>query len=140
MFIKTLEAILILTDQSVNLRGYYSCHENSITPKEKRVNRRRSDILAAAEKVFAAKGYTEATVDEIATQAGISKGSVYNYFESKQTLFAELFLQSLVEDEAEVAALVEQDKPARVKFEEILQAFFHRFTKYNHLGRLVLEF
>lgn len=111
-----------------------------MTENEKRIVARRKKILAAAECVFGSKGYAAATVDEIARQAGISKGSIYNYFESKQELFAELFLQAVLDDEAQIEELVRQDMPAREKFDQFLQLMFHRFTKYEHLGRLVLEF
>ena len=67
---------------------------------KKRIAARRETIIAAAEEVFNAKGYTAATVDEIAEKANISKGSVYNYFQSKQELFSQLFLQEVQEEEA----------------------------------------
>ena len=52
---------------------------------------RREEILAAAEKVFEANGYAAATIDAVAAAAGVAKGSIYNYFKSKQDLFTQLF-------------------------------------------------
>lgn len=108
--------------------------------KKKRISARRKAILAAAEQVFAAKGYTAATVDEIAEKAKISKGSVYNYFQSKQDLFGELFLKEIKEEEALTEEMLRRNIPAKEKFELFLKQCFERFTKYEHLGRLVLEF
>ena len=51
---------------------------------------RRSDILAAAKKVFARKGYHATTIAEIAKAAKLSYGSIYWYFDSKDALFHEL--------------------------------------------------
>jgi AcrR family transcriptional regulator len=51
---------------------------------------RRQDILAAAKEVFAAKGYHATTIADIARAAGLSYGSIYWYYESKETLFHEL--------------------------------------------------
>lgn len=51
---------------------------------------RRSDILAAAKKVFARKGYHGTTIAEIAKTAKLSYGSIYWYFDSKDALFHEL--------------------------------------------------
>jgi AcrR family transcriptional regulator len=51
---------------------------------------RRDDILAAAKKVFASKGYHATTIADIAKGAGVAYGSVYWYFTSKDELFHEL--------------------------------------------------
>ena len=48
---------------------------------------RSSEILEAARKVFAKKGFRQATVDEIADAAGVAKGTVYLYFPSKRAVY-----------------------------------------------------
>jgi AcrR family transcriptional regulator len=48
---------------------------------------RRNDILAAAKKVFARKGYHSTTIADIAKAAKLSYGSIYWYFDSKDALF-----------------------------------------------------
>jgi AcrR family transcriptional regulator len=48
---------------------------------------RRADILAAAKKVFARKGYHATTIADIAKAAKLSYGSIYWYFDSKDALF-----------------------------------------------------
>lgn len=50
----------------------------------------RDRILDAAQHVFARQGYAASTMRMIARQAGISTGNVYRYFDSKETLFAEV--------------------------------------------------
>jgi AcrR family transcriptional regulator len=45
------------------------------------------EILEAARKVFADKGFHEATVDDIAGVAGLAKGTVYLYYRSKQDIY-----------------------------------------------------
>jgi len=47
----------------------------------------RSRILDAASRVFAEKGYHEATMEDVAKQLGVSKGALYLYFSSKERLF-----------------------------------------------------
>lgn len=49
--------------------------------------RRQDDILAAAFEEFAANGYSETRLDDIAQRAGIAKGTIYLYFKSKERLF-----------------------------------------------------
>lgn len=51
---------------------------------------RREMILAAAAELFAAKGFHETSVGEIATASGISKIVLYDHFASKEELFLEL--------------------------------------------------
>ena len=58
---------------------------------EPRFQRRKEDrpqeITEAAFEVFAEKGYARARVQEVAARAGVSKGLLYLYFETKQALF-----------------------------------------------------
>src|SRR5262245_58878166 len=49
--------------------------------------RRREQLLAAAATVFARRGYADADVQEVADACGVSKGTVYTYFPSKEELF-----------------------------------------------------
>jgi AcrR family transcriptional regulator len=57
----------------------------------------RALVLAAAREVFLARGYHGATLEQIADEAGFSKGVVYSQFESKADLFAAL-LEARVEE------------------------------------------
>src|SRR5574337_1289444 len=51
---------------------------------------RRAQIVAAAARVFARKGFDRATISEIAEAAGLAEGSIYNYFRSKEELLAHI--------------------------------------------------
>jgi len=57
--------------------------------------RRQREILAAARQVIFAKGIHRATVDDVATAAELSKGAIYLYFESKESILAHLLLEGL---------------------------------------------
>ena len=60
----------------------------SPVPKwRRRKEQRPGDIIAAALAVFAEKGFAAARMEEIARRAGISKGTLYLYFETKQDMF-----------------------------------------------------
>jgi len=58
---------------------------------------RRGEILDAARRVFAARGFAAATVEEIAKQAGIAKGTIYLYYRSKTDVYAGAALEGLRE-------------------------------------------
>ena len=51
---------------------------------------RRQQILNAARDVFARRGYAQTSVDDIAVQAGVARGTFYLYFEDKRAAFAAL--------------------------------------------------
>lgn len=57
---------------------------------------RPRQLLDAALHVFAEKGIAAAKLEEIATRAGVSKGTIYLYFQSKEDLFKEVVRQCLV--------------------------------------------
>jgi len=50
------------------------------------VRARREQIVGAATRVFAEKGFSRATTREVAREAGVSEGTIYNYFEDKDAL------------------------------------------------------
>ncbi|OBB13366.1 TetR family transcriptional regulator [Mycobacteriaceae bacterium 1482268.1] len=55
--------------------------------RERRLEHTRSLLLDAAEGVFAEKGFTPATLDDIANAAGYTKGAIYKHFATKEDLF-----------------------------------------------------
>lgn len=63
---------------------------------------RKNQILDASATVFSQKGYHASTIRDIAKQAGIADGTIYNYFESKPALLIALFQRmrdTLIQDE-----------------------------------------
>jgi TetR/AcrR family fatty acid metabolism transcriptional regulator len=60
---------------------------------EERGDRRRAQILEAASRVLAERGYHRTTVRDIAREAGIADGTIYLYFSSKQELLLALIAQ-----------------------------------------------
>ncbi len=72
-------------------------NEEKLTRRERERLARRNDILAAARKIFAAKGYDRATLDEIAREAEFAKGTLYGYFDNKLDLFISLIKEEFDE-------------------------------------------
>jgi AcrR family transcriptional regulator len=64
-------------------------------PRRAKVDRTRSELLAAAARVFAARGFEGASVGDIAADAGYTKGALYAHFGSKGELFLELCRERL---------------------------------------------
>ena len=63
--------------------------------KEREKERRRQQIMVAAKKVFTDKGFSKATMDDIANEAELSPGTIYLYFKNKEELYASLSLRIL---------------------------------------------
>jgi len=65
--------------------------------RKRRKDARPGEILDAAMVEFAASGFAGTRLTEVARRAGVSHGTIYNYFDSKETLFRALFRSRLVE-------------------------------------------
>lgn len=63
----------------------------TLTRQQLRIQETQARLLEAAEEVFVRDGFEGAQLDEIATTAGRSKGSVYTHFKNKEDLFLALF-------------------------------------------------
>ncbi|MCF8050459.1 MAG: TetR/AcrR family transcriptional regulator [Desulfobacterales bacterium] len=63
--------------------------------KERERERRRQQIIVAAKRVFSEKGFTKATMEDIAKEAELSPGTIYLYFKNKDELYASLSLRIL---------------------------------------------
>jgi AcrR family transcriptional regulator len=68
--------------------------QDTLSRRDRRIERRQEEILQAAASVFAAKGYAQATTREIAAAAYISEGSLYNYFASKRDILVAIISRS----------------------------------------------
>lgn len=66
---------------------------DSVDFKEKMVETRRLQILQGAAQVFAEKGFHKSTTKQIAKAAGVSEGTIYNYFSNKRELLFALINQ-----------------------------------------------
>ena len=72
--------------------------------------RKRNQIIEAAARVFARNGYANSVIADIAIEANIGKGTVYEYFESKEDLFFAVF--EWFQEKMEKAATVGHSSPA----------------------------
>lgn len=100
--------------------------QDQLRPRKRPTQRRSVDtvqtILRAAAQVFSARGYAGATTNHIAARAGVSIGSLYEYFPSKDALLVELFERHLTEAE-DILAAVWQSLPPDAGIAELVRAF-----------------
>lgn len=101
--------------------------------------RRREQILNAAFRVFSAKGYRSATVEDIASEADVSKGTCYQYFSSKEDIFVatmERSLESLL-SEARSSASEARDALGRLAIEGL--SFISRYREVQFMFLSVIS-
>ncbi|MFB3829893.1 MAG: TetR/AcrR family transcriptional regulator [Bryobacteraceae bacterium] len=92
---------------------------------------RCAEILEAARKVFARKGFQNATMDEIAEAAGVAKGTVYLYFESKR----EVYLEALRRGFAAATEQIERNMEAAPDAAGKIRAFVNTRVRYAEENR-----
>jgi AcrR family transcriptional regulator len=98
---------------------------------------RRLAILDAGLTVFAQKGYGASTIDQIAQEAGISKGLLYNYFKSKEDLLHAIF-QHVVE-QTENLWQFDESLHAKDKLKKLLDATFYYIEEHLEVVRLMTQ-
>ena len=76
----------------------------------RRKEERPAEILVAALKMFSSKGFAATRLDEVAKEAGVSKGTLYLYFESKEALFKAVVTEFVLPQIAKAEELAEQDR------------------------------
>jgi AcrR family transcriptional regulator len=64
--------------------------------REEHAEARCEQILEAALRVFSRRGFAEATMEEVAAEAGLAKGSLYLYFASKEAVLDQILVKNLI--------------------------------------------
>jgi AcrR family transcriptional regulator len=85
---------------------------------------RRRRILDAAEGVFSARGYYEASMTEIAIRAGLAAGTIYLYFRDKADLYGSVIVEKMNEVVGRVEAALKSDPSAKLSLRAAVQALF----------------
>lgn len=107
--------------------------------REKGKRDKLSRVFEAATKRFGKDGYSETTMESIAEEAGVSKGTLYYYFDSKEELFLELLLDWLKKFEQLWEEEDFEDSPVQ-ELIHLHTAMMKTVEETASLGRLMLEF
>lgn len=86
---------------------------------------RRQQILDAARQYFIDKGYSPTTMEDIARAAGLSKGGIYHYFQSKKQVFEALVRQEYDES----TSFLEQISQKGGAYDEMFQAMARHYLE-----------
>lgn len=112
------------------------------TRRQRRKEARPAELAAAALSLFIEKGFAATRLDEVAARAGVSKGTLYLYFDSKEALFKAVIEEGVLplfeEFEAKLETL--KDDPERL-LREILLGWWTKVgsTELGGIGKLIIS-
>ncbi len=107
---------------------------------QRRPEARPDEILDAALVVFGESGYARARVDDVARLAGVSKGTLYLYFDSKEALFREMVRARIVASLTEAEVYVRTyEGSARALLVELIRRMYRlvRCERMTRIARIV---
>lgn len=110
----------------------------------KPTEQRRAEILEAALGLFSSKGFHETTMEEVAQAAGVAKGTIYLYFQSKEHLLLALkrdFMQGLTDAVANIVAdaIEHLEAGKSTDYRDIIDDIFQAVVDYHCQRREAVE-
>ncbi len=110
------------------------------TPQPDRAQERRQQIMQAALTCFARKGYHKTTMDDIVAESGLSKGTLYWYFKSKDELFFSLINSFFLEMQQDLDAVFEQPSSSTEKLRTLAYEFARFYEEIAEFLNVFFEF
>jgi AcrR family transcriptional regulator len=108
--------------------------------RERERVQRWESILDAAERVFFSKGVREATMDEVAEAAELSKGTIYLYFKSKQEIYYNINHRALLILRKMFEQVMDLPVPGAEKIREIGRAYYRFSQEYPDYFEAMMHF
>jgi TetR/AcrR family fatty acid metabolism transcriptional regulator len=101
---------------------------------------KRQAILQAAGQVFARKGYEPATLEAVAREAGLAKGTLYLYFKNKEDLYFHTIMRMAESLQASILERTEQPTGVLEKLRAIAAGQFNFFVRHRETLQLFAPF
>ncbi len=111
-----------------------------MSPKPDVSEARREQILDAAETVFGQRGFSEARMDDIVAEAGLSKGALYWYYKSKDAIILALLDRVFGGEFRRAEQLLQEPIPASDKLTRFMQTVIDDISRMRHLLPIGYEF
>ncbi len=96
----------------------------------------RQKILDAAINVFSRAGYHKASMDEIAQEANVAKGTLYYNFSGKAELFKTLVTEGLDMIMQRIKRELDEDSPVELQIRNIIKCNVDVYLEYSELARV----
>lgn len=98
--------------------------------------RSAASILQAALELFAHQGYKGTSISQIAKEAGVSKGLIYNYYPSKEALLEAIVKGAMAEGESLMKKNLQPELPAREQLKHLIESTFSILNSNLHYWKL----
>jgi TetR/AcrR family transcriptional regulator len=108
-------------------------------PRSPGYDEQREQILAAAAALFARRGYTAATMNEVAAACGISKPTLYHYVRDKHDLLAQITAGHVARLEALVAEVGAERLAPEAHLRALIDRFMQAYAHAEHEHRVLTE-
>ena len=110
-------------------------------PKIVNKEQKKMEILQSAIYVFAEKGIQKTKMIDIAEKAGIGKGTIYEYFDSKENIFEEAFHSHFGQMELQVTQLAESSSDAVTKLKILMRTtLVDFFIEHGEFAGIMMDF
>ena len=96
-------------------------------------------IREAATRVISRKGYFNTRPKDVAEEADISVGTIYNYYEGKQEILLDIFSKELSDRKDFYRELSQRDLPLIDQIEKILERHFSRLINHKELMKVIIQ-
>ena len=106
-------------------------------PRSRKGAQTRARLLEAAKEIFEDNGFLDARISDIAERAGLSHGSFYHYFDSKEEIFREVAAAVDQELSAPLADVIRAPASGATPHERIRQAIRLHFESYRDEARIM---
>jgi AcrR family transcriptional regulator len=111
-----------------------------MSPRPDVSDERKSQIINAAEDVFTKKGFDEARMDDIAEETGLSKGTLYLYFKSKDDLIIAILDRMFQREFKQLENLNQDEIPATEAIEKLTDLLTKDILGLLRLVPIIYEF
>ena len=113
--------------------------DKKVAPSQKRIRRksRREEIIKAASNLFSQKSYHDVTMDQIAGEVGVAKGTIYLYFKSKENLYLGILEHTFETIESILEREIAKEDPAPLKLKKILRLIFQFYFQNMDVLRIL---
>jgi AcrR family transcriptional regulator len=108
-------------------------------PRSADFDLQREQVLARAAQLFATRGYTATTMQELAAACGVSKATLYHYVQDKHALLAQITLGHVARLEDLVAQVRARGLPAQDHLRELILRFMQAYAQAQHEHRVLTE-
>lgn len=96
-------------------------------------------IYDAAEHIFAENGFEKTTVDQIAEEANVAKGTIYYYFKSKDEIFFGLMEDGIANFLDSINGKIKKTEDPKERLEKLLTAQLNYYEKHRDFCRVLLS-